>query len=290
MKKILSHWLQADKGYNTIIIKRLVSMIFLIIGGCNALSETSGQAISNQADPSNTCPDKPEGSLERKNVKPIQLGSQAVTESGQIRAGQYLGYTFDAKSGQKLSYQTSDNICIWVYAPDNQLIATKDLSQTGRYTVQVSLPKGATTFEVELSLDTPQASASIPPTATQESPSPSKQLDAPASERPAADNFVRNHYISLNNRQYNETWAKLSPKFKKIAGGYSEYQQWWNSVREIKIGDIQVINQSLDLAVVDADLWYVMNDKRKIKDTKNRIYLIWSNNYNSWLFERKSAP
>jgi hypothetical protein len=76
-----------------------------------------------------------------------------------------VGYTFEAKAGQKLKYQTDTDICIWVYTPDNQVVSSKDLPQTGRYTIQVSAPKGSKTFELNMSLETATAEISRSSTA-----------------------------------------------------------------------------------------------------------------------------
>ncbi|BAY99823.1 hypothetical protein NIES37_38060 [Tolypothrix tenuis PCC 7101] len=269
-------------GYQSSLyqVKKIIFMaiIFQMINsGCSGTSPKSAKNISNPQ-----CPDKPESLLDSKNVKQLQLASQTLTETGQAKADQSLGYTFEAKSGQKLNYQTNDDICIWIYAPDNQLITSKDLSQTGKYIMQVSAPKGLRSFELKIGLDVSQALIT--------SSSQSWQQNIETTDHPDTTNFVRNHYIALNDRQYAETWKHLSPSFKKLSGSYSEYQQWWNSVREIKIGDVKLINQNTDTAIVDAELWYFLNSGKSFKDSNNRIYLIWSNSSNSWLFERKSSP
>jgi len=287
MKGIISPCDLQNKLLKSLMPKLAIWINLLMLCGCNSLSNPSGQAVSNQPNTANTCPDEPMGSLDSKKVKTIQLATQTVTESGQARVNEYLGYTFEAKAGQKLNYNTDDDICIWVYAPDNQLIASKDLSKTGKYTMQVSALKGSTTFELEMGFDSPKVSSSPSPTSTR----PPKQPTVKSTpKRPDADRFIKNHYTALNNRLYSSTWTKLSPQFKKIAGGYSEYTKWWNSVEEIKIGTIDLISQSSDAAVVDAQLRYVMNDGRVVKDSKSRIYLIWSSESDSWLFESKSVP
>lgn len=261
--------------------------ILVMISSCNFTPQTLLQAVSQQTasnskNSATNCPDKPTGSLESKDVKPIQLSSQTLTETGQVRADTNLGYTFTAKSGQKFSYQTNDDICVWVYAPDNQIISNKDLMQTGKYIIQVSAPQGVRNFELKLGLDISHSLVA--------SSSTSVQTNISRTTKANPENFVREHYILLNNREYTKTWNRISSQFKSELSGYSEYQQWWNSVREIKIGDIKQVSQSGDRAIVDAELWYVKHDGKTYKDSKNRIYLIWSNDNNSWLFERKTSP
>lgn len=131
------------------ITRALACFMLLIVSGCNAPVQSANTVNSA----SNECPDKPEGSLDSDNVKSVSLGTQTVKESGMVSPGKYLGYTFEAKSGQKLSYRTSDNICTWVYTQDNQLLNSTELPQNGKYTIQVSALTGSTTFEIEMGLE-----------------------------------------------------------------------------------------------------------------------------------------
>ncbi|MDB9540883.1 hypothetical protein [Anabaenopsis arnoldii] len=138
--------------------------------------------------------------------------------------------------------------------------------------------------------DTPttETRKSIPIPVPSNSALVSQSVSSPS--RPPADDFVRNHYTALNNRQYDQTWTRLSPQFKGISGDFSKYQEWWDSVAEIRIGNVELISQNSDRAVVDAQLWYEMNNGRVAEDKKTRISLMWSDEANSWLFVRKSSP
>ncbi|MDB9445481.1 hypothetical protein [Anabaena sp. CS-542/02] len=138
--------------------------------------------------------------------------------------------------------------------------------------------------------DTPttQTRKSIPIPVPSNSALVSQSVSSPS--RPPADDFVRNHYTALNNRQYDQTWTRLSPQFKGISGDFSNYQEWWDSVAEIRIGNVELISQNSDRAVVDAQLWYEMKNGRVAEDKKTRISLMWSDEANSWLFVRKSSP
>lgn len=268
--------------------KLFLYFTLLMTCGCQALSQVSQQPTQT----STGCPEKPKAALTKPEE--IQLNSQTVSKSGQASADKSVGYIFEAQAGQKLSYSSGDDICIWIYTPDNELISGVELPQSGTYTIQVSAPQGSTTFNLEMGLDTLQESLSSTPTSTRSSLSSSRQSDTSAlksaPKRPAADEFVRDYYLNINNRQYGDAWSKLSPKFKSISSSYSDYVQWWNSVSKVKIGDINLVSQSSDVAVVNADLWYVMNNEQIFKDSKTLIYLMWSDEDNGWLFTRKSSP
>ena len=149
--------------------KLIIFLIFLIISGCQALPKVSQQTL--QA--STGCSEKPKNSLTK--AEQIQLDSQLQIKSGQASADKSVGYTFTAQAGQKLSYRTKDDICIWIYTPDNQLLNSGELPQSGKYILQVSAPRGSTTFNLEMSLGTLEASQpSVPsPSSTETSDSPS---------------------------------------------------------------------------------------------------------------------
>jgi ARC6-like, IMS domain len=133
-------------------------LVLIIIGGCSAVSSNPNL---NSVLAGSTCPEKPASTLDSKDVKAISLNTSETTkESGQLNGGKSLGYTFEAQSGQKLSYQTKDDICIWIFTQDLTLLSNTDLPKSGKYTIQVAAPKGSTSFNLEMSLGTLQTSAS----------------------------------------------------------------------------------------------------------------------------------
>ncbi|BAY95334.1 MULTISPECIES: ARC6/PARC6 family protein [unclassified Tolypothrix] len=111
-----------------------------------------------------TCPEKPTNTLTEKDVQEINLDEKTSSKSGQASANKSIGYKFTAQSGQKLSWSTDSDICVWVYAPDNQILKGGDLPQTGKYIIQVSALKGSKTFDMKMSLGILQASENPTPT------------------------------------------------------------------------------------------------------------------------------
>lgn len=107
------------------------------------------------------------------------------------------------------------------------------------------------------------------------------------SQRPLPTQFVEDYYQNLNYGNYQTAWNQLSTSFQQQGGGYSEYVTWWNSVREIRIGQIELIEQDSNKASVYAELTYVTNTGTDYEDTKTRIYLTWDFQSNTWLFEKK---
>jgi hypothetical protein len=149
--------------------------IFLVMAclttayGCQA--GKSGIANQLQGTSSNTCPDVA-GTLDPKDVKLISISTQSVKETGTLRAGQNIGYTFDAKTGDKLTWRTAENLCVWVFTPSNKPLKSGDLPDNGKYTIQVSVPSGTTTYTLDMGLGNTVAAANTPVAPTIATPAP----------------------------------------------------------------------------------------------------------------------
>ncbi|BAQ62263.1 hypothetical protein GM3708_2669 [Geminocystis sp. NIES-3708] len=145
---------------------KLLICIFLLITACNKQENiTSGNNSNNtnnstqvaEIDPNTGCLKTP-GEL--SSAEEINL-QETVAKSGQLTAGKYIGYTFEGKKGQKLNYTTPNDICLWIFQPDTKLLEGVELPIDGKYTIQISLLKGSSTFDLEMSLqDTSIASNS----------------------------------------------------------------------------------------------------------------------------------
>jgi len=109
------------------------------------------------------CPEKPTRPLEE--VENFFFDDRPVTKSAKLNVGEQIGYTFYSSSDSTLTYSTNDGICIWVYAPDLELINPENIQSTGeqqisltkngKYTIQVSGRQNSQEFTLEMSLDTP---------------------------------------------------------------------------------------------------------------------------------------
>ncbi|MBK1987913.1 hypothetical protein A0J48_010235 [Sphaerospermopsis aphanizomenoides BCCUSP55] len=194
------------------------------------------------------CPKQPKTILASNNVKTIDFSTPSITQSGMVSKNKSLGYTFEAKSGQKLGYSTNQDICIWIYTPDNQILSTPNLPTDGKYTIQISALKGSTTFDLTLSLDSVTAAATPTPissptlstpvsnnalttaTTANASPTPSTVSSNPVSNnawttatsvstpissnsntvyRPAPEKVIEGYYTKVNNHQYRDAWNVL---------------------------------------------------------------------------------
>lgn len=134
----------------------LKKMIFystcLSLLGCQGLTlpTPKGTGILNLGSPG--CSDKPTVSLNAKNVEKITFNQGRISKSNQVSVEQHVGYTFAAIAGDKLSYSTDSDVCVWVFTPDTEIVKGKDLLKTGQYTIQVGAPQGVKNFNLEVGL------------------------------------------------------------------------------------------------------------------------------------------
>ncbi len=139
----------------------LIFLILLILSGCSQGSQNSEEQAELN------CPQKPQVFLDNQDVNLIKLKEQTSSISGRFNPSKTVVYTFYAQAGEKLHYQTNNDICLGIYTPDNQLINGEILPKNGKYTLKVSSLKGSQTFEVKISLGT---SVSSPFQLTQQEP------------------------------------------------------------------------------------------------------------------------
>jgi hypothetical protein len=102
------------------------------------------------------------------------------------------------------------------------------------------------------------------------------------------DKAVEEYYQLINQRQYANAWAFLTPRFQRLKpdNNYNNYEQWWESVDSVKIDSIRLIEKSKSEAVVDAKLKYLMKNGRQWDDP-SRITLIFNSN-GKWLIDDKT--
>ena len=159
----------------------------------------------------NTCPNQPTGTLDQTNVKSISLSGQESIQSGQINSNQNQGYIFTAKTGQKLAWQTKENLCVWIFTPSNKLLKSNDLPEDGKYTIQLSFLNGATSFNLAMKLeDEFESLTSSPSKSTQQniinSPiqTPSSLVIREVLDVDAAKEVILNLYSHLSNKAWSD--------------------------------------------------------------------------------------
>ncbi|WP_066381226.1 hypothetical protein [Anabaena sp. CA = ATCC 33047] len=284
-------------------IYSLTTLIFFLITAC---SQNSNQTNITSSE----CPDTAQSTLENSNVKPISLTNQTITQSGIASSNKSIGYSFEAQSGQKLSYTTNQNICIWIYTPDNQILNDVVLPMTGKYTIQISAPRGNTTFDLAMNLETitevsqstslvsnqlainstrkSASISSIKPTPILSTPSPSVTPLTSQSDnlsRLSPKKAIENYYAQINNHQYQDAWNIYPPAVKENKqlhpDGYNSYIDWWQKVDFVDINQIDVEKYNDESAIVSMSSKYRMKNGRKIP-VSLKFYMIWDNLNQDW--------
>jgi hypothetical protein len=141
-------------------MKKLFLLILFLISGCDYIS----QFTFNQNQPIlEDCNQTADILLASENIEPLNFNNEEIIKSGIARQKQAIGYIFQGESGQKLNYQTDDNICILIYTPDNQILTSKELPKTGQYIIQIYTTQGSQTFDIKLSLESKENPISSQP-------------------------------------------------------------------------------------------------------------------------------
>ena len=145
-----------DMKYQTLCLSLLLVMG---VNGCLSQNNADVEKIKQVQAASGVCSTEPTATLGSNNVESISFDRGAIAISGIVSSSRHLGYTFNAQSGQKLQYQTEDDICLWLYSPENKLVTTTELPATGKYTLQVAAPQGSKSFDLDIGFKTEKASS-----------------------------------------------------------------------------------------------------------------------------------
>ncbi len=213
----------------SIFLKKIIIFgAILTFTGCSKPENSSSQVESNLTDTG--CPEEAELKLDKKNVEEVSLNNQTVHQSNQVSSNKSIGYTFQAKAGQKLSYQTDEDICIWVYAPNNELVNGTKLPETGNYTIQVSALKGSSTFDLEMSLETPTSNSSSRTPISNVNKSNNSTSSYTTS---VIENFTKDEALEIV-----ENWYRAKPKIfgypynKSLVDRYATGQLYYETVEK----------------------------------------------------------
>src|SRR5262249_32879002 len=112
------------------------------------------------------------------------------------------------------------------------------------------------------------------------------------------DQAVRTYYQMVSQQRYDLSWNMLTDAFKQKFNccapnyNYTGYTNWWDSVDTVDFGNVNVVSQSGDRAVVYAETYIVMNDGRRSSVDGNPYFeLIYDPVAGMWRFnDKRSAP
>jgi len=124
---------------------------------------------------------------------------------------------------------------------------------------------------------------------------PLPPTDLPATPNIGPEQFVRQYFELINQRQYTESWSLLSDTFKQKfhccapGGGYAfePYVTWNDSIERIEVVKVRIISQSASQASVLATFKYFYKDGRVVNDSA-RLDLA-KDAEGNWLIEDQSG-
>lgn len=117
------------------------------------------------------------------------------------------------------------------------------------------------------------------PTSTP-SPSPTITATPLTVSKPAPDQFIREYYQLVRDRQLDKAWQYLTPRFQSDrAGGYQSFTEWWTS-NKVMVNGSRVVEIKENSAIVDIDLAY--QRKKEIFPETLRMTLVWDEKLAQW--------
>jgi hypothetical protein len=259
-----------------------ISIVFGIFGisGC--------QNVNNSA---SACPGKPSSTLNSKRVQEIQLSSAKISKSDAVAGGESVGYTFKAKKKQSFNYQVENpDICIWIFDPDNKIVANSNLPQDGKYLAQIENRRGAGSFKIEMSLnDFNKPNLIVAATNTPSpNPLPSKPTVVQTPQPKPGDSpkdVITQYYEKINSRDYKSAWNRLPIDLRDNRtvhpNGYQSFTDFYDGLNGININSLDVVEKSEYNAEVR------LRASCKLKSNKLsglflRFHLKWNDSSQQW--------
>lgn len=150
-------------------------LVSILMGSCekmvNILNSSKLGLSNTESLAPLQCPEIPP-SLDKNTVKNLPLNKDLLIYDV-LNPGENVGYTFYGRLGKSINYQVSNNVCLWIYAPDTKLLETSypanntnnnteknsltgmrgkslELPLTGQYIVQIGGTNTNTKFSLEL--------------------------------------------------------------------------------------------------------------------------------------------
>jgi hypothetical protein len=77
-------------------------------------------------------------------------------------------------------------------------------------------------------------------------------------QSPVPEEFVRQYFQLIEQRDYSQTWAMLSDHYRQQnnSTGYQPYVNFWNTIQSMSIGNVQPISQDPQSARLQAQLTF----------------------------------
>lgn len=145
--------------------------------------------------------------------------------------------------------------------------------------------------KIPINLPSTQSPFSSPSQSSTISPVNSNQANNRSREvisRPSPEQVVREQYANINNRQYQDSWNKLSSSFQNnktvFPDGYRSYVEWWATFSQVNLEEVTNVEVRNDTATVNVRLQYSKKSGNVASESR-RLLLLWDAASGSWLID-----
>jgi len=113
-------------------------------------------------------------------------------------------------------------------------------------------------------------------------PTSPKTATPPPKPQSSPEQFIKDYYSLINERQFTGAWQKLTPTFQRDrAGGYETFTGFWQTIDKVEVRGARIGEVKADSAIIDIDLTYQKSST--ITPETLRMGLIWQESSGQWL-------
>jgi serine/threonine-protein kinase len=194
---------------------------------------------------------------------------------------------FDPNSGRQvnllgsLSHQTKPKV--WDVEMNLRFIDKNTIEGRSTWIPKSGIEDNKTYYEEFTAAKSAVDSSSIPSPTVRDAVQPVALKTLP-------EEFIRGHYLLLNQRRYQDSWENLTDNFRGKSDNFSNYINWWDSVSYTEVSAVKLLEKSDNRAILDVKLKLHLKKGTVSDDPNSRIYLIWDESSNSWKIDRKEKP
>ncbi|MCT7982071.1 serine/threonine protein kinase [Laspinema sp. A4] len=133
----------------------------------------------------------------------------------------------------------------------------------------------------------PETPVDQTPPSEPEVPDSTPEPTEPVGDRPTPEESISDYYANINNRNYSQAWNQLDPRFQTTQSkDYDTYTNWWDTVQNVNVNNINVVASTPFSAIVDTSLTYTMQDGESSETL--RMSLVWDEETGTWTIEQTS--
>ncbi len=236
-----------------------------------------------------TCPPTPKNVLEANQLKSISISAFSTQLSGLVTPDRDQGYIFKANAGQKFKYNKLDDVCIWVYTPNNQLMTSSTFPIDGKYIMQVASLQQSVNFDIYVSLEVnpnikQEINENLAKLTPFEEPSPvSPKLEPDPSEKIVFEELLNSHFDNLSNQYYNIAWSELSPALQEILKDPQHYKNIWQHFDTLKLLQLEILSKTTDRISLTIEIEYSLD--YQTNHAMGQVKLLFDPIYSKWLID-----